>query len=98
MPRGIKTTEIDRAKEILQKEVSRIDVFQRLYANPDFEVFREELIEKKIDVLMDLMADCEDKDLARIRGQIEALRGIIKVFEMVIKRKEEVRNKLSELK
>ena len=97
MPRGIKKTEIDKARDILEKEVIRIDVFQRLLQNPDFQVFREELIDNKVDSLMDLLADCEDKDLARIRGQIEALRGIIKIFNAILERKNLVKQKLQEL-
>ena len=91
-------TEIERTKELLTKEVGRIDIYQRLLRNPDFQAFKEELIEEKVEQLMDLLADCKDSELARIRGQIEALRGLIKIFEFTLKRKNEVKNKLQELK
>jgi len=91
-------TEIERAREVLSKEVVKIEIYQRLLENPDFQEFKKELIENKIESLMDIMSDCEDKDLARIRGQIEALRGLMKIFEMTLKRKAEVQNKLQSLK
>ena len=91
-------TEIELSREILNKEVSKIAVYQRLLANPDFQTFKQELIDDKVEHLMDIMSDCEDKDLARVRGQIESLRGIIKIFEMTLKRKDEVQNKLQQLK
>ena len=91
-------TEIERAREVLSKEVVKIEIYQRLLENPDFQEFKKELIENKIELLMDIMSDCEDKDLARIRGQIEALRGLMKIFEMTLKRKAEVQNKLQSLK
>jgi len=89
--------ELKRAKEILNKEVGRIMEFERLSQNPDFQIFRKELIDDKIDVLFDLLEEASDANLGRIRGQIEALRGITKAFDFVISRKEDVNKRLREL-
>jgi hypothetical protein len=91
-------TEIQRAKQILEAEVGKIEIYRRLLVNPDFEIFKKELIYDKLEALLDLMVDCEEKDLPRIRGQVEALRGIVKVFEATLSRREAVQEKLGELK
>ena len=90
--------EREQAKRVLEKEVVRIESFQRLDVNKDFEVFREELINKKIEILRDLLETAKDDDLPRIRGQLEALRGVITRFKTTINRAEEVHLKLEELK
>jgi len=86
-----------QAKRVLEKEVIRIESFQRLDINKDFEVFKEELINKKIEILRDLLETAKDDDLPRIRGQLEALRGVITRFRTTIDRAEEVHLKLKEL-
>jgi len=89
--------EIERAKNILNKEVGKIDVYEQLSLNPDFQLFKKELIDDKVEMLFDLLETADDKDLARIRGQMEALRGIKKSFEHTLSRKGEVNKKLKEL-
>jgi len=91
-------TEIEQTREILNKEVVKIDVYERLSQQPDFQQFKKELIDEKIETLFDLLETADDTNLARIRGQIEALRGIKKVFEFVVSRKEQVNKRLNELK
>jgi len=89
--------ETERAKKILNKEVGKIDVYERLSQLSDFQLFKKELIDEKVEYLFDLLETADDKDLARIRGQIEALRGIKKIFEQTLSRKDEVYKKLKEL-
>ena len=89
--------EIKQSRDILTKEVGKIEIYQRLLRNPDFEIFKKELIEDKVEILMDYMSDCKDSEMPRVRGQIEALRGIIKIFNMTLKRKDEVQDKLQQL-
>jgi len=89
--------EVERAKEILNKEVGKISVYESLSLNPDFQLFKKELIDEKVEALFDVLETADDKDLARIRGQIEALRGIKKVFEFTLSRKDEVNKKVKEL-
>ena len=74
--------EIERAKEILNKEVGKIDGYERLSLDRDFQLFKKELIDDKIETLFDLLETADDKDLARIRGQIEAHNSLIndKIF------------------
>lgn len=89
--------EIEESRKILNKEVGKIDVYDRLLLNPDFKIFKKELIDDKVEALFDILETADDKDLARIRGQMEALRGIKKIFEFTISRKKEVNKKLNEL-
>jgi len=90
--------ELEQARKILNKEVGKIEVYERLSQHPDFQLFKKELIDEKIDALFDLLETADDKNLGRIRGQIEALRGISKVFEYTIGRKDQVEEKLKQLK
>ena len=91
-------TELEQSRNLLSKEVVRIDAYERLSLNPDFQIFRKELIDDKIDPLFDLSQDADEQDKPmvgiRIRGQIEALRGIQKIFKFVLDRKGQVNERL----
>ena len=89
--------EIEQAKNILNKEIGKIEIYESLSLNPDFQIFKKELIDDKVEILFDLLETADDKDLARIRGQMEALRSIKKIFEFTLTRKQEVNKKLNEL-
>jgi len=89
--------EIEQHKKLLELETVKIEAYEKLQVNRDFLVFRTSLIDEKIEYLRDLMETAKDEELPRIRGEIEALRGIITKFESTIKRKEEVYDKLKEL-
>lgn len=91
-------TEIEEAKKILNKGVQKIEVYKRLEQNPDFAIFRQELIDDKVEALMDILTDCKPEEVNRVMGQLEALRGIVKIFDFTIKRQNEVKEKLKELK
>jgi len=88
-------TEVERNKDILNQEIGRIDVYDRLLLNPDFQIFEKELIDKKVEMLFDMLETSEEKDLGRIRGQIEALRGIKKIFRFTLARKGEIRERMN---
>lgn len=91
-------TEIEQSRDLLSKAVTRIDLYERLSLNPDFQEFKKELIDEKIDALFDLLEVADDKNLGRVRGQIEALRGINKIFESVLERKGQINKELTQLK
>jgi len=91
-------TEREEAKDTLERETLKIEVYERLNINADFKVYRKDLLEDPIEKLRDLLETAKDEDLPRIRGQLEALRGVITRFETTINRKKEVHSKLDELK
>lgn len=94
-------TEIEKAKELLTKEVGFIEVFERLSINSDFQIFLEELVDKKIDELVRMLSEL---DLAKemntgigIQNQILALKGLRSYFNARIARKENINKQLEQL-
>ena len=94
-------TELDKAKEILTKEVGFLEVFERLKDNQDFQIFKEELIDKKVDELIAMLSNLDlSKEMntgIAIQNQIQALKGLMTYFEDRLKRKPDVQNRLKEL-
>ena len=89
-------TEVEQALKVLQKEQLKIEAFLRLEINQDFQIFLEE-VSKKIEELRNLLEFAKDEDLVNVRAQLQALRGLLSLFKMVISRKEEVAEKIKEL-
>jgi len=97
MPRGTKKTEVDLAREQLNKASLSIEVYERLGRNPDFQMFLENVVDKPIYTLLDLMETASNEQLPIIREQIRVLRSIRKHFESTTNRKTEIKNRLEEL-
>lgn len=94
-------SELSRSKDILNKEIERIEYLRRLVSNPDFILFRGEFIEDKIKFLM---SQLDDLDIAKqtneaieIYSQVKALRGMMNLLDSTINRKSAIEDKLKEL-
>lgn len=89
-------TEAQAAREILEKELGKIDAFERLSINGDFLVYLKE-IDKRKENLRDLLEITKDEDLANVRGQLQATRGVTDLFHQTTARRAEVLDRIKEL-
>ena len=89
--------ELRNAREILNREIGKIDVYEQLSIDRNFKIFQKELIDDPVEILLNLLETAEDKEVVGITNQLKALRGITKAFKFTMSRKEEVNRRLKEL-
>ena len=89
-------TEAQQALDILLKEQEKVNAFSRLEQSRDFQLFLAD-IDKQVEVLRTLLEVAKDEDLANVRGQLKAVRGIINLFKSVISRRDEIAERIKEL-
>ena len=89
--------ELEEAKDILNREAGKIDAYEQLSLDPNFQLFQKELIDDPIEMLLNMLENTEDEKVVGITNQLKALRGITKAFKFTMSRKEEINKKLKEL-
>ena len=89
-------TEIEQRLEQLQKENILCESFERLNINQDFQKFRG-VVSGKLEALRLILEDAKDEDLANVRGQIKAVRGILEFFDETIQRHKHIISQMEEL-
>ena len=89
--------ELKNAREVLNREIGKIDSYEQLSVDRNFKIFQKELIDDPIEMLLNLLETAEDKEVVGITNQIKALRGITKAFKFTMSRKQEVSKRLKEL-
>jgi hypothetical protein len=93
--------ETNQAKEVLaikEKQKNIINCFKALSVNPDFKVYKEEVIDSKIKILRDALEGCSEKEFSKIQSALWAVRGIKDLFEISISREATIAQQIKELK
>ena len=90
--------EIELQKERLKKEAGRIACYESLSNNSDFKVFKKDLIDDKIEVLLRELEESTDKEVdIKIKELYKCLKGIQRLFDDTIAHKEQNQKALEEL-
>lgn len=101
MPRKKEKSEIEQAKEILSKDLTFVEVFERLGNNKDFQIFIREVVDKKLEALQSLMDEVDFIDKPQnaiaIHNQIKVLKGIKSNFTGIIQQKPNIEEQIQNL-
>lgn len=88
-------------KEALEKETGFIEIFNRLSVSPDFEVWKDEFIQKPLESLQNELSNLDFSkkmnDAMVVQAQIRVLKQQLDTFDRRKNRKEKVHSELNKL-